>query len=218
VLSRTDCLKWTFEDEPDSTAVDRLVADPDGAASLLRQYFGPVTWDGTVGFTGSWFERFDGGGDRHAVADRFTPADLVAVSMLSVDIPARAGWLLVTDPGGRLSRRLAQIPTDLALADVETAEGLVECRQLWDEVGAMAGIARTKTSKLLARKRPHLIPVQDTVTMSALAEPNVFWEPLRQKLRSGLHQRLLDVATGAGTPAVVSVLRVLDILLWMQYR
>ncbi|WP_370623713.1 DUF6308 family protein [Williamsia muralis] len=59
----------------------------DQAAALLRRYF-DIGTEGQPNFTGSMFERFDGGGDAPHVVDRFTAADMVAVSMLSVDVPA----------------------------------------------------------------------------------------------------------------------------------
>jgi hypothetical protein len=59
----------------------------DQAVALLRRYFA-IGDDGQPNFTGSMFERFDGGGDAPHVVDRFTAADMVAVSMLSVDVPA----------------------------------------------------------------------------------------------------------------------------------
>jgi hypothetical protein len=63
-----------------------------------------------------------------------------------------------------------------------------------------------------------LIPVQDKITMAALGDPDVFWEPLRQRLTSGLHQQLTQLAAVAGTPDNVSAMRILDIVLWMSHR
>jgi hypothetical protein len=73
----------TFSDIPD------IFEEGGAAAGLLARYFGTGPADGSP-FTGAFFERLDSGGDRLAVRDLFTAEDLVAVSMLSVDVPAPA--------------------------------------------------------------------------------------------------------------------------------
>jgi Family of unknown function (DUF6308) len=63
------------------------------AAPLVREYF--ARDDGRLLFSGALFERLGGGGDRPEVANRFTPDDIVAAKMLSVEVPRDASlWLL----------------------------------------------------------------------------------------------------------------------------
>ena len=66
--------------------------------------------------------------------------------------------------------------------------------------------------KLLARKRPHLIPVWDNVVRCALARPASAWmwldELLREQDGAVLHQ-LEKLHQEAGLPADVSLLRTL---------
>jgi hypothetical protein len=69
--------------EPDWTAVDAAFDDYELTVRLVANYFGPVDWRGQGGFTGAWFERFDGGGDRPGVSASFTATDLAAVTLLS---------------------------------------------------------------------------------------------------------------------------------------
>jgi hypothetical protein len=113
--------------------VDSLIKDPEHAGALLKQYFQDVEWTTLRGFTGAWFERFDGGGDRNTVAGRFTTEDLTAVTMLSVNVPPRAAWLLVTDPGGTFSRLLTEIPAGRTLADA-TDEDITQGSELYDVI------------------------------------------------------------------------------------
>ncbi|GIG63258.1 hypothetical protein Lfu02_76300 [Longispora fulva] len=206
---------------PDWSAVDDLIANREDTLDRLREYFGEVDWrEKKSGYTGAWFERFDRGGDRSEVKDRFTSADMIAVSMLSIIVPARAAWLLIDDPGGTFTQLLAQIPTDIELVDVDApgADPMSACHELWTQARRLRGVGPTTASKLLARKRPHLLPVQDSVVLAALGSPDIVWEPLRQKLRAGLHGQLVELGVEAGVPDKISALRVLDVALWMTYR
>jgi hypothetical protein len=205
---------------PDWTAVDHALADWARTVQLLSEYFAPVDWESPdTGFTGSWFERYDGGGDREEVAHRFTAVDMVAVSLLTVSIPARPAWTLIADPAGAFSRLLEAIPLSSRLEDVDRnfSDACPEAYELYAAVRQLPGLGLTKATKVLARKRPHLLPVQDDVTMKALGYPTVFWEPLRVKLRDGLADELTALARAAEIPDDISTLRVLDVTLWMRH-
>lgn len=210
--------------EPDWTAVQAAFeATGSGRARsvvLLHDYCKPVDWAGGAGFTGSAFGTFDGGGDAPDVRNRFTTGDIVAVFFLGVPVPARAAHVLTRDVDGTFSNLLAEIPTklDLHLVDEPLKDVVPATWSLDSAVDALGGMGRTKTSKLLARKRPHLLPVLDTVTMKALGNPQIVWEPLRLRLRAGLAEQLHALAQEAAVPDHVSVLRVLDVVLWMRHR
>lgn len=139
----------------------------DDAAGLLRRYF-ETDVQGHPRFTGAMFERFGGGGDAPECADRFTTADIVAVSMLSVDVPAATLRILDSEQH-RLNELLATMPTDLDLADASD-EQLQAGDHLWTLVRE-AGVGPVTTSKLLARKRPRLLPVIDSVVKAQLGHP-----------------------------------------------
>ncbi len=65
----------------------------------------------------------------------------------------------------------------------------------------------TKASKLLARKRPRLRPIYDSVIAKATGSKDNLWEPLRLALRANddaLHHRLLRLRTDAGLPEQIS--------------
>jgi len=68
--------------------------------------------------------------------------------------------------------------------------------------------------KLLARKRPRLIPIYDSVVKQAMGEPESWWRPLRAVLRDA--PDVVDRVEDLRPEAVdVSTLRLLDVAIWM---
>lgn len=98
-----------------------LLSTVDAAADLGR-YFDDELDGVTPAFTGSRFEHLDGGGDRAGIADVVTAADLVAVQMLSVQVPPRTAIALLEGHlAQELSVLLRAIPADIDMADAEPA-------------------------------------------------------------------------------------------------
>ncbi|MEU6386474.1 DUF6308 family protein [Streptomyces bauhiniae] len=183
----------------------------------LRKYFG---LEGEAACTGARFEHLGG----EQVADAVTAEDLVAVQMLSVTVPAKAALKLLEGERGRqLSELLRRIPADADMADVDAAELDTDSAadQAWKLLRTVDGIGWVIAGKLLARKRPRLVPVYDNVVKCLLGRPSHFWLPLRTALRAddkALHHTLLDLRKRAGVPETVSALRVCDIVLWMAHH
>ncbi|MGW3339321.1 DUF6308 family protein [Streptomyces sp. NPDC001009] len=191
------------------------------AVVALRRYFG---LEGGAPYTGARFEHLGGGGDRGGVADVVTAEDLVAVQMLSVTVPPKAALeLLEGERGTLLSELLTRIPADADMAEVDAAEldtGSA-ADQAWKLLRGADDVGWVKAGKLLARKRPRLIPVYDNVVKCLLGRPPAFWVPLHAALRAdnhALHHTLLDLRKRAGIPETVSALRVCDIVLWMAHE
>lgn len=83
----------------------------------------------------------------------------------------------------------------------------------------MNGIGTTIASKLIARKRPRLYPIWDTVVVDVLGTrggPHL--TPIHTALRadSDLRRRIVAARNRAELPNTISELRVLDVLAWMQ--
>ena len=79
-------------------------------------------------------------------------------------------------------------------------------------------LGETKVSKLLARKRPRLLPVYDEVVKKQVGNPVNIWESLRVALQADeglLAARLRRIGDEAGG-AHLSVLRVFDVVTWME--
>ncbi|MYS13720.1 hypothetical protein GTW73_07140 [Streptomyces sp. SID4982] len=191
------------------------------AVTSLRRYFG---LEGGAPYTGARFEHLGGGGDRVEVADAVTAEDLVAVQMLSVTVP---GWvsldLLEGDLGQQMSRLLREMPRELDMAEAEAGEleSGSAAEWAWDLLDAQHGVGWVTAGKLLARKRPRLVPVYDRVVRCVLGSPSSFWLDLHRALRANgraLQHELLDLRERAGIPETVSALRVCDVVLWMAHH
>lgn len=188
------------------------------AVRLLQTYFAPRP-EGR--YSGAYFERLGGGGDRPEVADTFTADDLVAVSLLAVDIGGDAALDLLVTRRDRLGALLREIPRDVALADLtadEVGDGWT-VRPLYRELMSIGGLGETSVTKLIARKRPHLVPILDSVVADELGVvKGRYWRPLHEWLVADdrrMHRRLESLRETAGIGADISVLRVFDVLVWM---
>lgn len=187
------------------------------AVTSLRRYFGLA--DGAA-YTGARFEHLGG----EQVADAVTAEDLVAVQMLSVSMPERVSLdLLEGDLGQQMSKLLREIPSELDMVDAEAGEleSGSAAEWAWDLLDAQYGVGWVKAGKLLARKRPRLVPVYDRVVRCVLGSPSSFWLDLHRALRAdghALHHELLYLRERAGIPKTVSPLRVCDVVLWMAHH
>ncbi|MGW9416974.1 DUF6308 family protein [Cellulosimicrobium funkei] len=191
----------------------------DEAVKHLRRYFGPV--GGTTGWAGSRFERLAGGGDRPETADRFTADDLVAVSLLSVNVPPHGAIELLEARADEFAELLAEIPHDVELVNLESIPDDWAPVRLWETLRDIHGIGWVTAGKLLARKRPRLVPVYDTVVRAAVQPTASFWEALRAELRAddrALHRHLVSLRDEAGIGDDISALRVFDVVVWMHHR
>ncbi|MFF9585614.1 DUF6308 family protein [Streptomyces achromogenes] len=162
---------------------------------------------------------------RPEVADRITAEDLVAVQTLSVTVPAPVALNILEGPlGVRLSGLLCDIPRDTDMADAEAA-GLAPkspAARAWQLLEDQPDVGWVIAGKLLARKRPRLLPVYDKVVRCALGRPRPsFWLALHAALGAddrALHRRLLALRQNTGVPETVSALRVCDVAVWMGHR
>ncbi|RNL79712.1 DUF6308 family protein [Nocardioides marmorisolisilvae] len=191
------------------------------AAEHLRAYFDDRS-DGNR-FTGRHFETLGGGGDRTGNENQFTATDLIAIEALSVSVLIETAVELIEGPGGRLAAdMLRRIPTDAVLG---SADATLHIRpgspadDLWGHLTKMPGVGWVIAGKLMARKRPHLIPVYDDVVRCVLGHPDNFWLELDEALRSHtVRNQIAELRTAGAVPAVVSDLRIIDVILWMSHR
>ncbi|WP_460446755.1 DUF6308 family protein [Angustibacter aerolatus] len=189
----------------------------DDALAMLRAYYGPSP-DEAGFFTGSLFDTWDTSGGEDP--DVLTADDLFAVGCLSVTFDAACAHALLVTHRGRISELLRAIGPDQDLAD--TDEPLTEAWPAWQlfrHLDGIPGIGRTKASKLMARKRPRLVPIYDRVVGRVTATKCSQWAPLRAALQQddfALVQRLRRLRRLAGLSPRVTVLRVLDVIAWMD--
>ena len=180
------------------------------AMSSLKAYFFKHA------YTGSSFETFCG-----KEPNKFTAEDIVAVSMLSVNIPPSASRWILGDGRKRLTGLLLDIDQNISIEDpkADLTKGKAAWA-LWNEIHSRWGIGETMASKLLAAKRPLFFPIFDQHVAKALKlSPHRYWVPwqtfMRREDGKKAKQIAAKMATDLGRPDL-STLRILDIVIWMQ--
>ena len=209
---------------PDAPALrlPRVLRDGDDAAAVdvLHEYFTRKLVKTGYLRTGALWDAWDPSGRRDADRDVFTADDLVAVTLLSVKVPAQGALILLQDKRSELTELLREVGEDRDLADESeavTVESPVSRLEL--ALTEVHGIGRTTATKLVARKRPRLHPVYDRVIGLQLGTTVDHTEPIRVALREDdreLHRRLIALREQAGLDERVPALRILDVLAWMQ--
>lgn len=135
--------------------LDRCVSGDwrDDSLAALRRYFRE---DGSVEalYSGRRFERLAGGGDAPAVRDTMTPADVLALSFLSISKRLPAVTIDVTETyAQQIAHLLARVPTDLPMhqAPWEHYADKSPAAELWALLCRCGGKHRSVTAnKLLA--------------------------------------------------------------------
>jgi hypothetical protein len=82
-----------------------------------------------------------------------------------------------------------------------------------------AGRRTNRGEQVLARKRPRLRPIWDSVVVKVTHTRDRQWKPVREALRAdncALHNRLLQLRDQAALSPAVSALRVLDVIAWRE--
>lgn len=201
----------------------------DEAARLVAAYYRRSA-DGLPAYTGSYFNSWASGGDAEKNRNTITADDLIAISFLSVKIPGEAAFGFLHTHKDKISGLLREIPSDRNLADVSSTEFsrvLGEdsaATHLWDVLRGRDtgrwGVGRTKASKIMARKRPHLIPIYDSVVapLMGLKKSDNQWITWHGAIMEdpGLSPRLQQIRDKSGIEEPISDLRVMDIVLWMH--
>lgn len=206
------------------------------AADLIRAYY-RVTENGTRKFTGAAFDRIASNPDPQP--NSFTDSDLLGLSLLSVPVGVeivrdlRSGTFDEEVPGFGLSLNelLAKVPTDVrfeeCLDDGRFALYLAPgsaADTLWKATRHMStqqswGFGDTRISKLLATKRPLLVPIFDSVVGAAFGYGHAgeHWNDVRALMQlEGVQEGLRNSKFSSG--AEVSLIRALDIILWMELK
>lgn len=143
--------------------------------------------------------------------------------MLSVNIPAQAAIRPLGRDAREISDLLHRIPVDVDIIDVDPDELATDgaASLLWQVLRrGRDGMGRTRTSKLIAVKRPRLIPIWDSFVKQATGLDTVdYWRKFQAVLTAddGAIWTWLTHIRGEvpNLPVAVSNLRLLDVLLWM---
>lgn len=197
------------------------------AVGLLRDYFG---LDDGVPYTGASFELLGHAWNDPARLDVITASDLLALTTLSVPRSARTladAAIELLDPmvSAEVSGLLAQIDPELHLVDAQDSEidDDAPVSRLWARFRVLSDFGPVATSKLIARKRPRLAPIYDSVVGAeyGLKSSRGIYAGLRDALAADgkrLHQHAVSLHSQAELPAEVAPLRVIDVVVWMAGR
>lgn len=180
------------------------------AHGLVAAYFDP-----SHGFAGALFDGLDPSNLlTKNPRDDFTADDIAAVSLLNVRFGPVAVRSLLTSASIR--KALTSVPHDVPLWEATPAD-LTAVAELWRLVRSIDGVGRTRASKLLARKRPHLVPIVDSVIAAALCLGDDTWRPLATTLQDPQLRHDIDALRPPQVNPQMSTLRLLDVLTWMSH-
>lgn len=178
------------------------------SAGLVHAYFDPENR-----FAGATFETLEPNDP-----GVFSASDLLGAGLLDVPFLPRAVRTLLQTQRDAFNALLAAVPNDVDLWQVSDEE-LQPAYALWAQVRQLDGVGPTRASKLMARKRPRLIPVVDSVVRTGLQfKEDDSWKELRTALREndGSLVTEIEILRPEGLTERVSTLRILDAALWMN--
>lgn len=147
--------------------------------------------------------------------DEFSASDLLAASLLDVRFEPQAVRALLETKSSVLSQYLAEIPPDVPLW-AATDDDLRPAYGLWEAVIKLPGVVGTKMSMLLARKRPHLIPIVDNAIGAGLPLGGDSWRSLYLALQDEQVRGCIEAIRPPRVDSTVSTLRLLDAATWMR--
>lgn len=199
-----------------SLIVDRRTED---ATELVRRYYA-TSATGVPAYSGSRFEAIAAlNTDPYSMGT----ADFMATAMLSVSVPGPAAIRLLDRDAAEITHFLKQIPLEQDIINVDPADLSAgsAASKLWKVLRrGRDGIGPTTTSKLIAAKRPRLIPIWDSFVQKATGlDTKDYWRQFQEVLKAddcAVWRWLTAVRNNApNVPTSVSNLRILDVLLWM---
>ena len=206
------------------TILEAIKAIPeDEGIELVAPYYDPQH-----PYTGAFFELI---GFDDVSPDQFTAADLYAVSTLAVQVPPKAGIAILREQSELFNSLLRQIPSDRGLKDLSREEFELHlgprsvALELWDRLRRNGAdekrwkVGPTTASKIMARKRPHLIPIEDSVvdrvTQRGRRDSWEMWWQAFHDDGDCLEARAEQIRSAVNRPDLAN-LRVLDVMLWSR--
>lgn len=188
--------------------IDHACAVPQSPA-LVARYF-----DANSRYAGATFDSLAPNPPNDIVE-----ADLLALNTLTAPVEALAIRQLLNhgEPRGKVLEQLEAIPADTPLWKAD-ATAIAAARELWQTLEAkVQGFGWVRVNKLIARKRPALIPVYDSVVRSWLGAPRPLWEPFGLAMDDPRRRKSITALAKGLDTAGASLLRVLDVAIWMLH-
>lgn len=141
--------------------------------------------------------------------------DLLAVSLLDITWRPEVVRIVLISHKQELSALLAAIPQDIDLWDAPD-EDLVSIDLLWNALRSIEGIGTASATKLLARKRPRICPISDSLVIKAVDVPGRTWDALRCLLQDPEARAEVEALRPKEAQGA-SLLRILDVALWVMH-
>lgn len=182
-----------------------MTDDQPQATTDLATYF--------TSYAGRWFEHFSALSE----PDRLNANDIIACGALSVEFDGRTiDRLMVRE--AEINALLAQCPRrEVPLWELQV-DGVdyQALSDLYTLLRGIDGMGPVRTSKLLACKRPHAVPIRDSVVEALLGPTTEWWRPWRDVVDNENLRALVAAVTPPEVPDGTSILRRLDVILWMH--
>lgn len=154
---------------------------------------------------------------------RFELCDLLALQALNAPFPLRHVRTMRSDT--EFDNLLSQISTDVRINGNGAAQALANdnaADRLYAKLVGLDQVGKATASKLMALKRPALVPIRDTKVEDALGVGRgtiSWWQAMRAEWESDVLSNrvtMLRTLLNGVLPATVSDLRLLDVAVWCQ--
>ena len=198
-----------FTQDPISWIRDRHHATQLLSAYLTPGLFTGSLWDPAIG-------RRLGEGERNTI----DVEDLYSPTLLSAPIRRSAGQTIIEhkEKFTGLLRSVDHRVRLWSIDDAEVAAALEAVRRLVEELKRIPHVGPTRASKLIAAKRPRLVPIWDRQISQALGADRMpwlqYWTAWRRAITPAIDE-LSSIASDVGH-ANLSPLRTIDIIIWMD--
>jgi hypothetical protein len=151
----------------------------------------------------------------HNPPDEIIADDLLAVALLDITWRPQAIRILLGSHKHQFTELLAALPRATHLWNAPDVI-MKHIDAIWDALTVIEGIGTASASKLLARKRPRLCPISDSVVIKAIDVPGRTWDVLRCLLQDP-DARVGVEALRPVTASEASLLRLLDVAIWVLH-
>ena len=172
---------------------------------LIQRYFNPM---GEEPFAGDLFDTLG-----ENLPKTFGRDDLLSLNLLDEPVNAHQVKRVTS---GEFDALLAEVCPTAHITNLSGAT-FGKATALWEALSDVKGFGPTRISKLLARKRPNLLPIRDSVVNRVLEiEGYSWWKALSQTMTEAEIVSLLTGLRPTANKQGPSLLRVLDVAIWMH--
>lgn len=124
--------------------------------------------------------------------------------------------LAVGGDGVEFHELLCAVDPDTDLWSPDRAQSLDAATELWKWLSHYHDVGPVIAGKLMARKRPRLVPIVDKVVTDTLQAPRgTYWDTIAEVLCDKGRRDQVDALRPDGLTDAVTTLRLFDVAIWM---